>query len=199
MPKISDEAKEERKNKILHAALECFSQKGYSASTVDDIVHYSKLSKGSVYNYFKSKEEIFLSLLNQRNEATLTDLKINLEKIDSPIEKLKYWIKTDLPYNPDKKKFMHVHIESWLYATEAPHVKGVLKERFDTLFQFTEDIISQGKKAGEIRDDIDANTAAAVFWSLHDGIWLHASIGYDEEKIERRIQEMEKVLLAYLT
>src|SRR5699024_7640678 len=101
MPKISDAAKEERKSKILDAALECFSQKGYSASTVDDIVRYSKLSKGSVYNYFKSKEEIFLNLLNQRNEAILTELRANLEQIESPTEKLKYWIQTDLPYNPD--------------------------------------------------------------------------------------------------
>lgn len=199
MPKISEEAKEERKAKILDAALECFSTKGYYASTVDDIVNYSKLSKGSVYNYFKSKEEIFLSLLQQRSEGNLKELTAGLARITSPIEKLRYWIRTDIPYNANKKKFMHVHIESWLYAADVPHVKEVLRESFDTLFQFTQDIIVQGQEAGEIKQDIDPNAAAAMFWSLHDGIWLHASIGYDEEKIEKRIAEMEKALLAYLT
>ncbi|MHA6253110.1 TetR/AcrR family transcriptional regulator [Oceanobacillus sp. CAU 1775] len=199
MPKISDEAKEERKIKILDAALECFSKKGYSASTVDDIVKYSELSKGSVYNYFKSKEEIFLSLLNQRSEAVFENLRVNLARIDSPVEKLKYWIRTDLPYDINKRKFMHVHIESWLYASDAPHVKEVLKKNFDILFGMTEEIISQGQEIGEIKKDIDTNAAAAMFWSLHDGIWLHASIGYDEEKIEARIVEMEKAMLAYLT
>lgn len=199
MPKISDEAKEARKEKILEAALECFSTKGYYASTVDDIVKYSKLSKGSVYNYFKSKEEIFISLLHQRNVSVLEELTQSLAEISSPLEKLRYWIKTDIPYNINKKKFMHVHIESWLYAADAPHVKEVLKEQFDLSFQLTQEIVIQGQEAGEIRQNIDPDAASAMFWSLHDGIWLHASIGYDEEKIERRIIEMEKVLLAYLT
>lgn len=199
MPKISDEAKEARKEKILDAALECFSTKGYSASTVDDIVKYSELSKGSVYNYFKSKEEIFLSLLHQRSNAVLENLKANLARIDSPVEKLKYWIRTDLPYDINKRKFMHVHIESWLYASDAPHIKEILKKNFDALFQLAEEIISEGQEAGEVKKDIDSNAAAAMFWSLHDGIWLHASIGYDEEKIEARIVEMEKAMLAYLT
>lgn len=199
MPKISDEAKEERKEKILASALECFSTKGYYASTVDDIVKYSKLSKGSVYNYFKSKEEIFLSLLHQRNEGVLEELKQKLAEISSPLEKLRYWIKTDIPYNINKKKFMHVHIESWLYATDAPHVKEVLEEQFNLSFRLTQDIVIQGQETGEISQDIDPDAASAMFWSLHDGIWLHASIGYDEEKIEKRIIEMEKVLLAYLT
>lgn len=199
MPKISDEAKEERKDKILDAALECFSTKGYYASTVDDIVKYSKLSKGSVYNYFKSKEEIFLSLLQQRSEANLQELTAGLAEISSSVEKLRYWIRTDLPYNVNKKKFMHVHIESWLYAADVPHVKAVLKESFDTLFKLTQDIIVQGQEAGEIKQDINPNAAAAMFWSLHDGIWLHASIGYDEGKIEKRIAEMEKAVLSYLT
>ena len=141
MPKISDEAKEQRRDKILQAALECFSTKGYYASTVDDIVKSCGLSKGAVYNYFKGKEEIFLSLLEQRSETILHDLKERLAEISSPLEKLKYWIRTDIPYNLEKKKFMHVHIESWLYATDAPHVQKELKARFDTLYKLTEEII----------------------------------------------------------
>lgn len=199
MPKISEEAKEQRKEKILQAALQCFSTRGYYASTVDDIVKSCGLSKGAVYNYFQSKEEIFLSLLEERNESILNGLMERLDQISSPLEKLKYWIRTDIPYNIDKKKFMHVHIESWLYATDAPHVKKELKARFDTLFHITEEIIKEGQSIGEIKPHLDSNAAAAMFWSLHDGIWLHVSIGYDEEKLEKRIEEMEKTMLAYLT
>lgn len=199
MPKISEEAKEKRKDDILQAALECFSTKGYYASTVDDIVSASGLSKGAVYNYFKSKEEIFLSLLQKRSETVWRELTERLSGITSPLEKLKYWIRTDLPFNIEKKKFMHVHIESWLYATDAPHVREVLKQRFDALFQFTEEIIREGQRAGEINPEIDPHAGASMFWALHDGIWLHVSIGYDDKKLEERMVEMEKTMLAYLT
>src|SRR5690554_3285933 len=130
-PRISDEAKEERRITLLQAALECFSTKGYYASTVDDIVSYSKLSKGSVYNYFKSKEEIFINLLQQQREESLERLQTKLQEITSPLEKLKYWINSDIPYNLEKKKMMRVHIEFWLYSTDSPDVQHVLKDRFD--------------------------------------------------------------------
>jgi AcrR family transcriptional regulator len=198
MPRISDEVKAQRKDTILEAALECFSTKGYYASTVDDIVRYCGLSKGAVYNYFKSKEEIFLSLLEKRSNEFMSKLKEELGAIASPLEKLQHWIRMDLPYDENKKKFMHVHIESWLYAADAPHVKEVLKDRFDANFQLTEEIIREGQEIGEIRSDLNTRAAASMFWSLHDGIWLHVSIGYDKQILEKRIREMERTLLAYL-
>ncbi|PAV30541.1 transcriptional regulator [Virgibacillus profundi] len=198
-PRISDEAKEERRLTLLDAALECFSVKGYYASTVDDIVSYSKLSKGSFYNYFESKEDIFINLLQLNKEETLQMLQTNLDKLNSPIEKLKYWINSDIPYDLKKKKMMRTHIEFWLYSTDSPDVQHILKDRFDVMFAMTKEIIAQGQQAGEFKQDIDPEKASAMFWALHDGIWLHVTIGYDEEKVEERIKEMEAAMLAYLT
>ena len=56
---------EERKAQIYQAALVCFSRKGYHQTTMDDIVAESGLSKGSLYWYFKSKKELFLSLFQE--------------------------------------------------------------------------------------------------------------------------------------
>ena len=52
-----------RKQEIYQAALTCFQQKGYHRATMDDIVVESGLSKGTLYWYFKSKKELFLSLV----------------------------------------------------------------------------------------------------------------------------------------
>lgn len=198
-PRISDEAKEERRITILHAALECFSTKGYYASTVDDIVRYAKLSKGSVYNYFSSKEDIFISILQHETKKSRESLEAKLKDIDSPLEKLTYWINADIPYNLNKKKLMRVHIEFWLYSTDSPDVQHILSDRFDVTFQMIQHIIVEGQSVGEFNREIDPEKASAMFWSLHDGIWLHAIIGYGEDKVEARIKEMETTMLAYLT
>ncbi|HLR01999.1 MAG TPA: TetR/AcrR family transcriptional regulator [Virgibacillus sp.] len=197
-PKISEEAKEERRISILKAALECFSVKGYYASTVDDIVKFARLSKGSVYNYFESKEDIFIGILRHEQRKTQDRLKAALAQIESPLEKLKYWINTDIPYSVNKKKLMRVHVEFWLYSTGSPDVQHILKERFDVIFYMIKEIIEEGQQMGEFKQDIDPGQASEMFWSLHDGIWLHAIIGYDEAKLEDHIREMEKVMLAYL-
>lgn len=198
-PRISDEAREERRVTILQAALECFSTKGYYASTVDDIVKYAKLSKGSIYNYFSSKEDIFISILQHETKKSREVLEAKLNEIDSPLEKIKYWINADIPYNLSKKKLMRVHIEFWLYATDSPDLQHILSDRFDIIFDLIKHLIMEGQKAGEFRQEIDPEKASAMFWSLHDGIWLHAVIGYDEAKIEGRMKEMEATMLSYLT
>ena len=53
----------DRKNQILEAAFKVFVEKGYSKATMDDIVDSSGLSKGALYHYYKSKKDLFLSLI----------------------------------------------------------------------------------------------------------------------------------------
>ncbi|GGP15016.1 TetR/AcrR family transcriptional regulator [Oceanobacillus neutriphilus] len=197
-PRISEEAKKARRDHLLEAALECFSSKGYYASTVDDIVRYANLSKGSVYNYFSSKEDIFIHLLEKKRTESMEHLKEKLDKIDSPTTKLQHWIHEDIPYSLEKKKFMRVHIEFWLYSADSPKLKEILSKRFDAMVDMTKAIIAEGKKRGEFRQDLDVEQATAMFWSLHDGIWLHAVIGYDVKKLESHIREMENVFITYI-
>ena len=68
MPKISEEKKKQRQMDILKTALGLFSKKGYYATSIDDITREAGISKGLVYNYFKSKEEIFFELAEHWND-----------------------------------------------------------------------------------------------------------------------------------
>lgn len=51
------------RNAILNAARECFRQKGYENTTIRDIVRQTQLAAGTFYNYFSSKQDIFIALL----------------------------------------------------------------------------------------------------------------------------------------
>lgn len=70
MPKISEEKKKQRQKDILKTALGLFSSKGYYATSIDDITREAGISKGLVYTYFKSKEEIFFGLAEHWDELT---------------------------------------------------------------------------------------------------------------------------------
>lgn len=59
----SDEAKDERRQALLTAALDEFFEKGFSATRMDDIARRAKLSKGTLYLYFNSKEAMFRALI----------------------------------------------------------------------------------------------------------------------------------------
>lgn len=60
MPRITKEP-EERKQEIVKAALELFTEKGYENTTIQDIAEYMNVSQGLCYRYFKSKQEIFVA------------------------------------------------------------------------------------------------------------------------------------------
>jgi isochorismate synthase len=77
---LRQQQKQSRSERILEAALSVFSRKGYHGSAVDEIADVSEVSKGGVYNYFPSKQALFLALLDRmaglflgRVEAALKD------------------------------------------------------------------------------------------------------------------------------
>ena len=65
------------KNQILEAAFKVFVKKGYSKTTMDDIVDVSGLSKGALYHYYKSKKDLFLSLIDHWEIYTFKDFRIH--------------------------------------------------------------------------------------------------------------------------
>ena len=71
MPKISDERKTERREQILEGARRCFAENGYEGATVAKLEHTIGLSRGAIFNYFPSKEDVFLELAWRDNERLL--------------------------------------------------------------------------------------------------------------------------------
>ncbi|WP_047150931.1 TetR family transcriptional regulator, partial [Aneurinibacillus tyrosinisolvens] len=64
-PKVTANHKEQRRKEIMHAAVEVFKRKGFEPVTMKDIVEESGMSRGGVYMYFSSTEEIFRAILDE--------------------------------------------------------------------------------------------------------------------------------------
>src|ERR671913_526132 len=76
-PKVTYQYKKNIKNKIIKSAISTFSRYGYDKSRMDDIAKIAKLSKGTIYLYFKNKEELF----NAISERNTNELKNQLSKL----------------------------------------------------------------------------------------------------------------------
>ena len=77
MPKLSEQATEQRQRHILNAAMRCFSQLGYHATTMRHILAQAQLSAGAVYNYYPSKEAILQAIAERdlrRSEQAMSQL-----------------------------------------------------------------------------------------------------------------------------
>jgi AcrR family transcriptional regulator len=82
MPKMSASAKralvEERKKQILQAATRVFAAKGFEGATISDIADEAGVAEGSIYNYFKNKNDLLISLPRQMIEPTIENINIRM-------------------------------------------------------------------------------------------------------------------------
>ncbi|HYK74567.1 MAG TPA: TetR/AcrR family transcriptional regulator [Pseudoneobacillus sp.] len=67
MPKVSEDYKEKRKTEILDVARKVFIEKGFEFTTMTDIVEASGLSRGGVYKYFSSTDEMFWAITDEHD------------------------------------------------------------------------------------------------------------------------------------
>ena len=66
MPRLTDATKAARRAQIIEAAINCFLEKGYTNTSMSDIIKASGLSSGSIYSHFSGKEDILISAINER-------------------------------------------------------------------------------------------------------------------------------------
>ena len=68
--RIKDAVTQVRQQQILKAAVEVFSKKGYYRATIKDIAHTAGVADGTIYNYFKNKQDVLLNVAVQMGEIT---------------------------------------------------------------------------------------------------------------------------------
>ncbi len=111
------------RNRIINSATKNFSKKGYSNTSMDDIAKSAKISKGGLYHYFTSKEDLFLAVIFQDAETNLEkqynlfknrkNLLADIEKyyeeiVDKPPDLIRIWLEgvTEAMHNPKLKKIL---------------------------------------------------------------------------------------------
>ena len=83
MPKGSVELTNARKEEIVNACAALYETMGFKDITIRDIGAKTSFTRTSIYNYFQTKEEIFLALLQREHEAWIADLEAILRKYDT--------------------------------------------------------------------------------------------------------------------
>lgn len=198
MPRVSEKYKEEKREAILDSAAQCFAEKGYSETTVDDIAKASGTSKGSIYLYFKSKEEIF-HRLNERRTEKYFEIKGKLSELNNATEKIQYLFQYFLRGSMDDVSFnqIAVQFEFWIYMSKG-NDQSLFAERAERFTGFMKEIIEEGIASGEFRKDVQVSVFSRLFWSLLDGIVLHLLFHKNEEEHKSMLRVYEQMVLRYL-
>lgn len=198
-PRVTTEYKEERRAQILQGALYCFAEKGFQATTINDISRHLQASKGAIYTYFKSKEEIYIELMRERTQQVITEIKKQFQSMEKAEDKLQFLFRHfRLESFSLMQQYGKVHFEFWIYSTRKQELQALMEKRYEEVIQLVKQVIHQGKKDGEFRSDLDDRLISQLFWMIRDGISLHYSVINQEQQYREMWQIVEDVFISYL-
>ena len=160
------------KNQILKAAMKIFVVNGYSDTKMDDIALGAGLSKGAVYHYFNSKNELFLSLIDYWEESFLPKFYSKDYKNISASNILKE-LANEIANNFNKKKYLFLaELELWALANRDKKVRDRTKKLYNKILHHLEDIFKNAIDDGEYKNIDPGMAAIAVMTSMQGVIWF---------------------------
>ncbi len=169
-------APEVRRAQILDAALRCFGKRGFHAAKMDDLVRASGLSKGAIYWHFKSKDEIFLALLDSFEQAIFEEWDQVQEQsaLDILRREGQIAIERILETRP--------LLETWTEFLRHPKARRRFARVYARSRERIAETVRRGIERGELRP-CDPEHVAATLTAVIEGLLLQAFVdpGFDPQ------------------
>jgi AcrR family transcriptional regulator len=142
MPKISDERRAERLEQILAGARRCFAENGYEGATVAKLEREIGLSRGAIFNYFPSKEDLFVELA-VRDSARMSEIwrEQGLEAIVREVMEL-------------DPAWLSVYLELFRRVRNDDDFRERIESRQKEVAPANRARIEEAQSSGEFRDDL---------------------------------------------
>jgi TetR/AcrR family transcriptional regulator, repressor for uid operon len=178
-PKVTSQYKLDIRERIVRSAIDCFSRYGFDKSRMDDIAQTTNISKGTVYLYFKSKEDLFYAIcennlkvlkeqLSQLFATTKENLLSDAEQFYDNLNKLER--------SGSEKVFFEIVAES----SRNPKLQRILYEQRTKIFNVVKEYLDLQVQRGFFRKDVDTDAIASGLVALYDGLAVSKFLGISE-------------------
>ena len=186
-----NQIKPDKKSRIIEAAVTVFAQKGYASATIADIAAGAEVGKGTVYEYFASKEDLFFAVFEWFKNQTEDAARVKIGALGGPAAKrlealsdslMGTWLKI--------KDVFTLTMEFWA-ASSSSQLRNRFKANFRSTYQefrsIVKSLLQDGIERGEFRPDIKVDAVAAALVGTWDALFLQAWFeeNFDPETIAR--------------
>ncbi len=192
-PRINKDRWRETHDRILASAEHLFATKGFNGTSMNDIVEASGQSKGAIYNHFKSKEMLFLSLLEKQTRLGLDQLKASFTTKDTVVDKLEKLLDLTMVNSCDcPSEIGRMQIEFMIAASRIKSLTSEMKGRYNTIHTFVRELIDEGINNGEFKSEVDSESLTSLLYATIDGLGLQYStlgLEFDSQRLKKALLE----------
>lgn len=171
MPRIVD--KKEKAARIGAAAVPVFRRLGYHGTRMVDIAEAAGIGKGTLYEYFRNKEEILRSEFERYFAAFESGAAAAMEDADSPGGRLLSLVEFAIDHVDEWEHHCAVYVD-YFGSARADQAAGFsLSNIYAEVEHTIRTLIEEGQAGGEIVRDLDAGAAAELLVSIFEGVVLY--------------------------
>lgn len=178
--------KDARPGELIDAALACFAERGFAATKLDDIAAKAGVSKGTVYLYFPSKEELFKAVIRETVLPNIERAETLLAAADLPSAE---YLRRLLEFMTGRMASSPIGIIPKLIITEAGNFPDIARFYLDNVvhrgFALIGRILERGIKSGEFRPmDVRSTTFCVLAPVLLTALWRHSLGRYEPDALD---------------
>jgi len=184
-----------KRNLITNAAVDVFAEKGFHQARVADIARKAGVADGTIYLYFKNKEDLLLSVFEEKMDYLLTELGIALQDINDPVERIRQFA-----------QFHFRQVRENRAAAEVLQVELRLSNKFlkeyrpEKLWAYLSvfgQIVREGQASGDFDPDLDPFIAMWAFFGSIDEIAMQWVLSKNSERfsLERAAEQVAEVFI----
>jgi AcrR family transcriptional regulator len=169
----------ETRNRILESAIRVFGRNGFQKATLDAVAADAGMTKGAIYWHFKSKNDLFFAMLDQRFQQETAgpmrgDMELLLKQAKDPLPAMTQMFAAGFYRVVNNPEWAQLHIEC-LSLVRHEDVRERFSAFYDQVWSMSTELTKELQSHGILQSHIDPEVAA-IFWSaLFDGLvmaWL---------------------------
>ena len=178
--KINKNNKNNKYHLILEAAVKVFARQGFYQSTVAQIAKEAGVADGTIYLYFKNKDDILVQFFSFRTKQVFDRFRAEVKKAENSLDKLRNLIRRHLT------EFQQDRDMAVVYQVETHQNSRLAESQIREMAQMYQDLISEivelGQQEGRIRKDLYVGLVKRFVLGGVDEVintWLHSEKAYD--------------------
>ncbi|KAB2495723.1 TetR/AcrR family transcriptional regulator [Priestia endophytica] len=178
---------------ILDAAVVVIAEHGYHSSQVSKIAKQAGVADGTIYLYFKNKEDILISLFQEKMGQFIERIQEDIQKEETASEKLFFLIQRHITFLSEDQ-YLAAVTQLELRQTNRD-IRNQINEVLKGYLEIIDEILESGIESGEFQEELDARLARQMIFGTIDEVvttWVMNEYKYDITKL---IPKVHKLLL----
>lgn len=191
----SSRQRSDKRVRIVDAAVGVFAEKGYRSARISDIARRAGVADGTIYLYFRNKEDLLLTIFEEKMDGILTGLRAAVDGIDSPADRMRAFARfhfEQMRLQPALAQVLQVELRQ-----STRFVREYRPERLWEYLGVFETILRDGKAVGEFRAEIDPFLVKWAFFGALDELSIQWVVARKRDRfnLEKAAEQVVDVFL----